>query len=480
MLRKIALSCLMLCVLLSISSSAFALTSPFVIDSEIINDRIKSNETAEFIVFIENIRTQTDTVKIDHDFISWQVTASPYIFDIPPRQTRAVNVRIGAPQDIDEGSYSLTLKFQSDNYPDIIRKHTLVVTVTENVNKDAVDLFLDIPSEAEPGFVDATLTLKNIRKTTVEDLTVIITSQLFSAPYEYTIAELNPNEEKIIEENLALLSKDERNYAINVEVKKGEKVLASKSRNIKLNVVEEAKEAILSFVKETNEGFLKTEYVITIENTGNIEAKKQLKATFGSFEKYFVSSSMDPVGKNKVEGGEEFFWIYTVGPNSSTVITYTVSYQKLFAAIVIIIIIILFAYFYLREDITISKKVILTKTKDHKKYIKIMLQVKNNSNKSIENVRVYDWIKTPLMLVEQFDTLKPNLIKKKENKIKLTWEIPNLAAKEIKVISYGTKSKLKIVGNLKLPRSAVHYKKNKKMKEFWSSAPVIFGEEEKE
>ena len=109
-----------------------------------------------------------------------------------------------------------------------------------------------------------------------------------------------------------------------------------------------------------------------------------------------------------------------------------------------------------------------------------MLQVKNNSSKAVENVRVYDWIKTPLMLVEQFDTLKPHLIKKKENKIKLTWEIPSLGAKEIKVISYGTKSKLKIVGNLKLPRSAVHYRKNKKMKEFWSSAPVIFGEQEKE
>ncbi|UCD03963.1 MAG: hypothetical protein JSW73_05515 [Candidatus Woesearchaeota archaeon] len=476
MLRKIALSCLMLCVLLSISTGVLAVRSPLAIDSEIINDRIKSNETAEFVVFVENIKLQTDTIKIDHDFLNWQVTASPYFFEIPPRQTKAVSVRIAPPSNIEEGSYSLTLKFESKNYPETIKKHTLVVTVTENVKKDAVTMSLVLPSKSEPGAIDSILNIKNIRTTPLEDVSITISSQLLSEPYSFTIDELNPGEEKSIENKLTLLSKSAGNYGINVEVKRGGKILASKSYNLELYIPEEP-EAMLSFRKESTGGFLKVEYKVVIENTGNKEAKKELKATFGSLEKYFVSSTPEPNVKNKVVGGEEFFWIYSVAPGGITVITYTVSYQKLFAAFIIIILVIIFAYFYLKEEVPISKSVLFTRTKEHKKYIKIMLQIKNNSKKPIHHLKVVDWIKTPLMLVEQFDTLKPNLIKKKEGKIKLTWDIPTLAPKEVKVISYGTKSKLKIIGNLRLPRAAVHYRKDKKTKEFWSSSPVIFGKE---
>lgn len=470
--KKWSLLCILVITLLVSGSSVLAISSPLILDSQVEDAEIKSNETAKYTIYIENTQDTSDTITIDHDFLKWQVTAKPYSLDIPPQTTRKSKVTISPPLDIEEGSYSLTLNFQSKDNPDLAKRHTLVVSITENVGAKPVEASLNFPSGSAPGETEFSVNVKNRLGRSLTNLKLLLDSPLLSETYEKEFG-IGGKEEKVVNGKLELPAKSPGEYELTFLVNQGEKTILSETKRVEL-----LKGGKVDIGKRTEEGFLKSTHKITIENKKNEKVKRELKTVLGSFEKYFVNSKPKPTATKKVEGGEEFFWIYSLEPGESTTITYTISYQGLFAIIVVLIVIGFAAYLYLREEVKVSKKVLLTKTKEDKKYIKIMIQIKNNSRKTLRHLKLRDKIKPPLNLIEKFDTLKPSLIKKKKKEIKLTWDIDTLGPKEEKVIAYGTKSKLKVLGKLQLPKAIVSYKKDGKKRKFWSNSPSIRSKKE--
>ena len=91
--------------------------------------------------------------------------------------------------------------------------------------------------------------------------------------------------------------------------------------------------------------------------------------------------------------------------------------------------------------------------------------VKNISNKKITNVTVVDYIPNIADISKEFveGTLKPSkvLVHQKKGTI-LKWELSEIAPGEERLISYDLKSKLSIIGNFKLPRAKVVFKKGKR------------------
>lgn len=470
--KKIPIICALFFVFVILSSSVLALNSPIIVDSGIINDRIKSNETAKFLLFVENVKSQSDAIKIHHDFLKWQVDPEPYLLRIDPGETEVSEIKISPPSNIAPGAYSLTLKLYSENYPEIVRKHTLVLTVTENVNKESIYIESNIPNSSYPGEMNASFEVSNIKAYDLENVNIEIDSEIFSEKHAYTFDDLEEDEVEVIEDTFDLLSKSPGDYSIVLNGYVNEELVYTNEKILTLK-----EKGGISLTKETEDGFLSKTYTINIVNNGNLEANKELKANFGGFERLFVSSNPEPSAKVDAESGEDWFWIYSLDSGESTVIKYTINYQPLFYIGLILAIILIFAYWYFNNEVIVSKKIMLTKTKDNKKYIKIMLQLKNNTNKGLHNVKLVDWVKHPLDLTEQFDTLHPSIIKKKEDRIKIKWNISTLAPKEEKVVSYGTKAKMGILGEMNLPKAAVVVKIRNKMKEFWSNSPIIKGKE---
>lgn len=470
--KKTTLICSFIFVFLVLSTSAVALTSPIIVDSEIVQDRIKSNETAKFLMLVENIRDQEDVIKIHHDFLRWQVLPEPYLLRIPAGSRRVSEIRVSPPSNIAPGAYSLTLKLHSQNYPEIVRKHTLVVYVTENIDKNVLNVDSEIPNASYPGNMNFTLKVKNVKDYLIQNVLVELDSEIFSERKGYFFENLLALENKIIEDDIFLLSKSPGDYSILINGYVDDELLFTDEVIFNLK---ERGGVTLSRTIESN--FLSKTHIINIVNEGNLKASKQIKANFGSFERFFISSDPEPSATTAAERGEDWFWGYSLESGESTVITYTVNYRILFYISVILGLFVFIYYFYFFNQIKISKQIILTKTKDNKKYIKIMLHLKNNSNKGVHNIKLIDWIKNPLNLIEQFDTLHPSIIKKKEDRIKIKWNISTLAPKEEKVVSYGTKAKMEILGELSLPKAAVLIKKGDKLKEIWSNSPILKGKE---
>ena len=97
--------------------------------------------------------------------------------------------------------------------------------------------------------------------------------------------------------------------------------------------------------------------------------------------------------------------------------------------------------------------------------LKVLLEIKNTSDKPIKNVAIIDYIPNIAELATDYmpGTITPaKVLAHKAKGSILKWTIEEMAPGEDRLISYNIKSKLSIIGNFKLPRAKVVFKQNKK------------------
>lgn len=93
--------------------------------------------------------------------------------------------------------------------------------------------------------------------------------------------------------------------------------------------------------------------------------------------------------------------------------------------------------------------------------VKVLLHLKNRTNKSVEDVKLVDRIPQMGMLDTEFSvgTLHPSKVIKHEHKgTIIRWDISTLEPFEERIISYTLQSKLKIIGGFSLPQAVVKFK----------------------
>ena len=108
--------------------------------------------------------------------------------------------------------------------------------------------------------------------------------------------------------------------------------------------------------------------------------------------------------------------------------------------------------------------------------LKVLLEIRNVTNKPIKKVAVIDYIPNIADLKKEFaeGTLKPTkvLIHGKKGTI-LRWELEELGPGEDRLISYSLSSKLSILGHFKLPRAKVIYREKRKERHVYSNTVGI-------
>ena len=94
--------------------------------------------------------------------------------------------------------------------------------------------------------------------------------------------------------------------------------------------------------------------------------------------------------------------------------------------------------------------------------VKVMLNIKNISNKQLGNIKILDKIPNMANITQDFDigTVKPSKIMKHESQgyTVVRWDLDELDPNEDRLITYRMKSRLSIFGNFDLPRAKVKYK----------------------
>jgi len=121
---------LLITLLLVTLTSSFAL-SPVLMDSEVIDAEISSNEAATFKITLMNNQNHRDTLRLSAPQSKWDVTFSDHFVEVPAKGQREISVRLAPPITINEGKYAVFLKVASTENPDVTNHEYVHVSVTK-------------------------------------------------------------------------------------------------------------------------------------------------------------------------------------------------------------------------------------------------------------------------------------------------------------------------------------------------------------
>ena len=448
-----------------------AAVSQIALSYDVVDNKIRSDEVATYTLHIQNNQEKADTIYLG-SHVPWDVTIQPYIINIAAHGTARADVRIAAPINTNVGSYSVEIFARSRSAPAISTTELFLVNIIKNVGLVPVEGTIVIPNKVEPGAINLSITVKNNENYRLADVVATADSELFEEPYPISVGSISIRATKSVSIPVQLRTKTPGYYDITITLSQNDEVLGTAKKRVELL----EKEAV-AVTREVSKGILSQQHTITIKNTGNVLVKKEEVESFSVLEKYFVSASPAPTATKAVASREEWFWIYSLEPGDSIQIVYSVSYLSLAVILVILAVLGSLSYMYLYEEFEIKKELLFSSTKECERYIKIKLHVRNKTNKEVPNVAITDWVPTPLKIIKEFGTLEPQVIKKEKNAVKVIWRLDKFEPKEERVLSYGTRSTLEIVGSLILPRARVSYKSNEKIKRFYSKVLHLTGRE---
>ena len=177
------------------------------------------------------------------------------------------------------------------------------------------------------------------------------------------------------------------------------------------------------------------------------------------FEGIFTST-IPKAEKVKEDGQKYYSWEQTLEPGENVELTRKVSYVPL-AIIIIILIILGIVYYFIKPEVIIKKKVVnVSRTEGGVSEVKLLLLVKNISKKDVRNLRITDTIPNMAVYVKEDlpGTLHPKRVRSYEvTGTTIEWAMPELVKNEERIIRYKIRTKLSILGAIKLPNAEVSY-----------------------
>ena len=213
----------------------------------------------------------------------------------------------------------------------------------------------------------------------------------------------------------------------------------------------------VSISEEVRDGWMIDTYSFTIENTGTLTYLGSHVDYFSELDYLLLDSlndrSVEDYGKDK-----KVSWEYSLEPNESVTISYSVSYiPVLISGTLLSAAIFAFLYFYLnRFNLTKSAR-------QGKETIRVKLAISNKTNSEQDNIRVEDFIPKPFKLVKKFGTVVPAQIISTKSGTRLIWKFDSFAPQEERMLSYELKSEIHVIGNLQLPQAKLLQRKGKQV-----------------
>jgi hypothetical protein len=441
----------------------------------ILKDNIYQNESAEFLVSVNNIETIIHTLKIYSPDVEWIIPTED-IKAYPQKETDN-ELLITPTKYVAPGMYGVNINFKDINTQDIFRK-VLYINVKQPGQAfsnyvPSITIQSNIEKTVKPGSaVLMTMIIENQNLLVLEDLTLSITSDLELFNTEQQIA-LKSLEKKALELNYNVNPLEAPgNYKIRYELKQGNQVVA---QGAPIEVIVPAMKPDYLEESKIEKGIfgLRTTNSITYTSQSNVDDSKTIKIKAGFIKRMFTDTSIS--SKTITEDGEKYIaFDLPLSPGESMLVIVETSYWPV-VYILLIAIIIGIVYLIYRSPIAVKKSVSDVQLKEGGiSEISVVLNVKNTSSKAIKDLSVADYLPHIVSVSNQIveGTLKPTaVISRPKKSTIIKWEIPELASGEERIISYTLKSKLSVFGNFILPRAKVVFKE--KNREFYSYSNTV-------
>ncbi|MBT7497074.1 hypothetical protein HN662_01990, partial [Candidatus Woesearchaeota archaeon] len=212
--------------------------------------------------------------------------------------------------------------------------------------------------------------------------------------------------------------------------------------------------------KRVEKSFFRVTEDIAVKNSGN-QNKKQVFKLKTSVIKDLFSSETPDASILKEDGARYLFWELDLEPGEEFELVVVRNYRP-FLLFLLILIIVITLYFSLRSPLALNKTAeVFKKDEGGISMLKVRLKLKNISEKTVSDVKIYDAIPHLAGYVqeEHVGSLTPIKVLKHQHKGTLIkWEIPVLEGFEERIISYKIQAQLKILGGLTLPAASGRFK----------------------
>lgn len=421
---------------------------------------ISIDDVAKYTITIINNNTFDDTYTFFMKDSDWTVGTEPTTdywngLSVPREGTEQTTLRLSTNQNFPVGMRpGIQLIMKS-------KKTGEEVSAVLNVEilprtKFPLDITTKIASSA-PYYIDPRekvsikVNIKNNNGARYSNLQVSLIGKYISRnvdiallPYENKVAEFTLDFDK-----LTAPGKD----TLTLELRRDGKLIGSDHKDIEIVEYSEPFKRSDSITKS----FLKTTTTINLENDGNVVKQQTISFPVTAFQKYFTTSV--PSAQYSKETG--YSWDILLKSAESTQIVVVKNMAPLWY-IAIFIIAYLITYLILRSPLVVRKEISsVVQSEGGISEIKITVKIKNRGREQKRDVTLIERIPEITSLMPEKDAVKPTKVYHYSRGSVLEWRFAVIEPGEERIVSYRLKSRLVIMGGMKLKPSIIKFDKRK-------------------
>jgi hypothetical protein len=436
-------------------------------------DNIDIDESAQFVFTILNNLDQEQNIKVYSPEVEWSIPEQ--VVKVYANSESNVKVTLTPTKYVDPGMYGIKINLKEEDSGELVEQIVFVNVRPPgeaiSAYKPSVSMEVDIPKVIDPTeAVLVTVILENQNTLYLPDLVLRVTSDIDAFDIEQDLV-LESLGKKAVELSYNLDPLQEPGtYKVNFEVLKGKEVIESGDPEIiEISTISPDFE---EDIQRWDVPLLRTKIVATYTSNSNAKDTQVVKFPVNVFTSIITSTR--PKSETIKEDGQKYKAIaLELEPGQSRTI-YVITDYWIPLVVLVVILLGLFIYFKYKSPVKIRKGISDVQTKEGGvSELKIMLEVTNTSKKAIKHVSIIDYVPNIADLSQEFieGTLKPTKILKHEAKgTVLKWEIEEIAPGEDRLLSYDVKSKLSIIGNFRLPRAKIIFKRKGKEVHVYSNS----------
>ena len=356
------------------------------------------------------------------------------------------------PLKVSPDYYSFEYKIKGEDTP--VQDEQLALSMVRL--GDAFDLSAE---DITPDSDSAVIHLESKYGGTIENLTVELSSELFSQSSTVSLKAYEDKEIKVVLERSKIASLLAGQYIINANIKSA-RVEAAKTAIINFN----EKEGIAT--SESREGIMLQRVEIEKQNNGNTKATVSIAVTKNLFSALFTRYNIPASKKDMHILTITSIFTKELSPNESLNVVAKTNWWILVLILAAIGVIYYLIDKYIRNKVILSKKVCFVRTKGGEFALKVSILVK--ARDFVERIRVMDRLPPMVKVFERYGLAMPDKIDEKNRR--LEWTIQALGKGEVRELSYIIYSKIGVVGKFELAPAEAFYEYMGKIKEASSNS----------
>lgn len=454
---KILTSQIVSMMLLLFSLAAVNAAESFEVNATPLLWRITPEEVAAYNITVTNLNSEERIYSISlksGDATNWIL--SPNFIKVPANSTSSEVLNIFPKTTTSVGNYLLdvTLKYGGD---------IEVVPLQINMNFEGfsldyvpnVALKISVPEVQDPRqIMRVSVLMTNKNMLDMKNLTLRIRSDLFFKEINTSLGPKKDRTGEFLVDIDPLQSPGLYKIYAELYYPITDKVVSEAESEFKIDTYSSS-----PLKRNHTSSWFMVKDVISVENIGNYEIVKETTARTHWYERMFTSTDPD-TEVVRVDGKSYFQWNPSVKPMEVKTLVITKNYRLLILVLLLLLLAVI-SYYIFRSPIILLKEAHVLEQDDHGiSEIKIKVFVKNRSRTPLEHITITDKVPGITDYVESSNlgSMRPSRITKTTAKgTILHWDLDKLDAFEERIITYRLKSKLKIVGDMSLPKTRVKF-----------------------